>query len=299
LSNSSIRPSNGNFGATVQPIGGSVNWVSKDGNIFAVKYSNLIHVYNRADDVVYSGTPAEGIGGNGWAAISPDGLWLVILDSDTDKHHAYPLNHTTHTIGSRIMPWDTGGGHSLPVSGSDGQTYLVAPSQWGGVHLATIDRDREAVNGEAQKSDTGVTQLLHDEFVNTWDLHMAHGPIGDGQDWYFITPECTGSSGIGRDNINDVPGTNNVWNQPYKQEVVAQNYLTGAVRRLAYHRSRSIAADYYRQPRPSCSWDSSFVLWASNFNDGTPAGYSDIYGILNPLGVVESSGSRNTFLRLG
>jgi len=51
------------------------------------------------------------------------------------------------------------------------------------------------------------------------------------------------------------------------------------VRRYAHHRSRGLASSYYAQPRISCSWDGSVVLWTSNFNIGAPVGYSDLYAM--------------------
>ena len=54
------------------------------------------------------------------------------------------------------------------------------------------------------------------------------------------------------------------------------NVVTGEVRRIAHHRSRSPQANYYYTPRVSASWDGSVVTWASNMGySGT--GYADIY----------------------
>jgi len=72
----------------------------------------------------------------------------------------------------------------------------------------------------------------------------------------------------------------------YKQEILAVNVVTLEVRRLAHHRSRSVDANYYNQPRVSTSWDGSVVMWTSNFNDNSPAGYSDMYAIQSPLGPL-------------
>ena len=51
---------------------------------------------------------------------------------------------------------------------------------------------------------------------------------------------------------------------PLRQEIVMVNVLTGAVQRLAHHRSRQ--ADLYcRQPRVSANWDGTKVMFASNY----------------------------------
>src|SRR5437899_5078080 len=52
--------------------------------------------------------------------------------------------------------------------------------------------------------------------------------------------------------------------------------MTGEVRRLAHHRSRSLGANYFYQPRVSVSWSGKFVGWASNFNQ---SGVANIYAV--------------------
>ncbi len=54
------------------------------------------------------------------------------------------------------------------------------------------------------------------------------------------------------------------------------NVLTGEVRRLAHHRSRSVGDSYYFAPRLSASWDGRHVAWSSNFGVDT-TDYSDTY----------------------
>src|SRR2546427_8087599 len=62
----------------------------------------------------------------------------------------------------------------------------------------------------------------------------------------------------------------------YRQEIIAFNVLTGKVRRLAHHRSRSVFNDYFASPRLSASWGGKYVGFASNFNQ---SGVNDIYVI--------------------
>ncbi len=63
------------------------------------------------------------------------------------------------------------------------------------------------------------------------------------------------------------------------------NVMTSEVRRYAHHRSRGIDSDYHAQPRISCSWDGSIILWTSNYNtplahpNGPQNDYADMYGM--------------------
>jgi hypothetical protein len=92
------------------------------------------------------------------------------------------------------------------------------------------------------------------------------------QDWAFFSTEDatdTFNSGTGDP---DAQSRVTPWHS-YRQEIIAVNILTGEIRRLAHHRSRSIT-DYYNQPRLSSSWDGAVVGFASNFNQ---PGIVDIY----------------------
>jgi hypothetical protein len=68
---------------------------------------------------------------------------------------------------------------------------------------------------------------------------------------------------------------------PYEQEIIAMNVVTSEVRRYAHHRSRGLSSSYYAQPRISCSWDGSIILWTSNYNRQLPPDndYADMYGM--------------------
>ena len=68
------------------------------------------------------------------------------------------------------------------------------------------------------------------------------------------------------------------------------NVVTCQVVRQAHHRSRSVDALYYYQPRVSATWDGATAAWASNFGQLKKnkqgaltkqpyAGYADIYAV--------------------
>lgn len=273
------------FGSTLATLGGSVNWCDRTGNIFVVSYGGFAHVWNRSLDLVYTGNiplPAA----NGWIGMSPSGNYVETSVDASNWEISYAINHVAHTVdtvGVKFCSFN--GNHAIPVTGSDGVDYMVLPSSAAstdGLYVCTVARDRSGLTNDQQLVDTGVTKLLSNiGFI--FDLHLAHAPNGAGRDWVFISPECINANPTtGRDLFNGgVPN----W-LAFKQEIVAVNYLTGAVRRLAHHRSRSIQLSYYYQPRLSCSWDGSLVVWASNMNVSSPASYSDFYAIANPLSAA-------------
>ena len=78
---------------------------------------------------------------------------------------------------------------------------------------------------------------------------------------------------------------------------MAANVVTGALKRLAHHRSRGMFAAYQDQPKVSCSPTGNFVIWSSNMNDSTPSEYADLYGIENPLGAALAAAFKGS--RLG
>src|SRR5262249_18358301 len=82
------------------------------------------------------------------------------------------------------------------------------------------------------------------------------------RDWTFLTTQD--ETDLFNDGT-DAGGFIAPW-QAYRQEVIAINAMTGEIRRLAHHRSRSTGWDYANQPRLSASWGGEFVAWSSNFN---------------------------------
>jgi hypothetical protein len=99
------------------------------------------------------------------------------------------------------------------------------------------------------------------------------------RDWFVFDIE----SG---DDTFSTPGD---W-RPYKQEIMMANVLTGEVRRLAHHRSRSPLSNYFYTPRVSASWDGTLVSWVSNFGYSAN-GYADVYSIRNPGGASSGPSS--------
>src|SRR2546426_3653908 len=71
--------------------------------------------------------------------------------------------------------------------------------------------------------------------------------------------------------------------EPFHQEIFAVNVLTGAVCRLAHHRSQNATALYTWMPRVSVNWDGTKVAYLSNYGaiTGSPLtnGYSDLWTV--------------------
>ena len=130
-----------------------------------------------------------------------------------------------------------------------------------------ITNDAQGKSASEQQALPNNTRLL--KYAD--GQHVSTVAIGD---WAFISTE----DGTDTFNSGTVP-----WHA-YRQEIIALNVITGEVRRLAHHRSRSVDAEYRSQPRVSAGWSGKVVGFASNFNQpggGTPV--VDIFAIPFPL----------------
>jgi len=273
-------------GTDLQTQGGSVNFQSRDGRYFIVKYSDNHHIWDSVEDAVYTGDIPPSTA-TGWVGITPDGAYAYgggyTATTLGRKFYAYALNHATNTVNTTgIMCWDLCGDHGNAVSASDGNTYLVSfacNSQNPGIYVVTINEDRESMT-EAQQQADAILYVPID-----WDdqesMHFSAVSVGDNKNWIFVSTE---------NNTDLFDGNQSSW-FAYTQEIFAINVLTGVVRRLAHD-------DYDQQPRVTCSPTGNFVMWASNFNyDAAAVGYSDYYGIESPLGAASSTpGGRGSSL---
>ena len=155
------------------------------------------------------------------------------------------------------------------IGGSDVRTPPSVPTEAG---LWRVDITNDAAGlDETQQRALPNNQLLL-AYPNWRSFgHVSTVARGLLRDWAFVSTEDE------RDTFNsgeaDGKGRIAPW-QPYRQEIIAVNVITGETQRLAHHRSRSIGSDYYSQPRLSASWDGDVVGFASNFN--TP-GSVDVY----------------------
>ena len=257
------------FAGTLQPLGGSVNWIDRTGRYMVIKYSGLIHLWDSQMDILYSGAFAP-VGSSGWTGITPDGKYIVDVTGPTAQpqaeHYSYAINHSVHAISpTPVQFWGLSGDHGDLVSASDGKNYYIAFDEYNSPGIWRIDISLNQA-GKSYAQQQAANKML---IPMPWTAggHFSGVSTGTLIDWVFFSP--TDKS----DAFDQTPGS---W-YAYEQEIVAINVMTLEKRRLAHHRSRSVSASYYNFPRVSCSWDGSVVLWTSNFNVSSPTGYSDLY----------------------
>jgi hypothetical protein len=261
------------FPATLQSLGGSLNFQSRDGRYFIVQYSGTAHIWDSLTDTIYAGAVTP-LSSSGWVSITPDGKYMVTAGGW--QHYSYAIDHTAKRIASSpIMFWDRCGDHGVLISASDGKSYFITHSCYNtpGVYRVDISKNQSGRTDAQQLADNQL--LVATAWANN-DGHMSAVSRGPLADWVFVDTE----------NMDDGFNSSTAGWTPYKNEIIAVNVTTLQVRRLAQHRSRGMNIQgngYYNQPRVSCSWDGSVVLWTSNYNVSSPTGYADMYVIQGPI----------------
>jgi hypothetical protein len=259
-------------------LGGSINWLDASGRYMLVRYGPepSVYLYDRrnmalgpyANPIDASNTINEG----SYLGLSPDGRYVVGYDSRkvgvsrVGQGVSWWIDH-----GSRMVApapnifWSLCGDHGSFISASDGRNYFITYDCYSKASLwrADITNDAEGLDEVAQQHLPNNRQLLGFETWNDFG-HVSTVARGLGRDWAFISTE---------DSTDHHNGPVDPWHS-YRQEIIAINVLTGEIKRLAHHRSRSM--DYYSQPRLSASWGGANVAFASNFNQ---SGIVDIYTI--------------------
>lgn len=271
------------FPSTLEPNGGSLNTQDRSGRYFTVRYGGTNKVWDSQTDRIYSGSVTP-LNLNGWVAITPDGNYLVTAAGLNNEHYSYAIDHINHSISSTpVNFWTLCGDHGALVSAANGKSYFITfdCNNSPGLYRVDITLDQNLNQPFKTEADQiAVNQLLLPLTFNsattasTNDGHLsAVSKEGPNQNWVFFDSETFS----GHDDFNSDPATSN-W-QPYEQEIIAMNVMTLEVRRYAHHRSRGLSSSYYAQPRISCSWDGSIILWTSNYNTSSPTRYADLYGM--------------------
>jgi hypothetical protein len=267
-----------NFPGALQSAGKSLNIQDRTGRYFTVRYGGTNKVWDSQTDTIYSGSVTPVDPGNGWTAITPDGTYLVDTSGPAAQSYSYRIDHATQTIGAATQFWSLCGDHGAPISASNGKNYFVTfnCNNIPAVYRVDISLNEAGRTPTQQSADNQMLVPL------TWNDagHFSAVSTGSLSDWVFISIESPTLDAFGATPTN--------WTA-YEQEIIAANVVTLEVRRLAHHRSRSIAVNYQTFPRVSSSWDGSVVLWVSNFNTSSPVGYADLYAIQFPLGAAQQS----------
>ncbi|PYN12949.1 MAG: hypothetical protein DME06_08000 [Candidatus Rokuibacteriota bacterium] len=248
------------FAGPLGSVGGHLEEVDAAGRYWVLNIGGSLQAWDKQTDTLYTGTfPATF--GKGYVGMAPDGSGVIEANDSSGQIQIlwHALNHTAQTMDATgVVICATCGDHGDLVSASDGKTYFVTGlSQQAHPFIVAIDM-------------TGVVRTLFD--MATWcnDQHFSGIPRGPRRDWMVIDFEISAGPGDGGVYLGcfDADSTVNAnpiatwW--PLRQEIVMVNVLTGAVQRLAHHRSRQ--ADLYcRQPRVSANWDGTKVMFASNY----------------------------------
>lgn len=276
------------FPAPLEANGGSLNTQDRSGRYFTVRYGGSNKVWDSQTDTIYSGSVTP-LNLGGWVAITPDGNYLVTAAGLNNEHYSYAIDHMNHSISSTpVNFWTQCGDHGTLVSATDGKNYFITfdCNNSPGIYRVDITLNQNLNQPFRTEADQiSVNQLLlpltfnSATIASTNDGHLsAVSKEGPNQNWVFFDSETfLKTFPDGYDDFNSDPATSN-W-QPYEQEIIAMNVVTSEVRRYAHHRSRGLSSSYYAQPRISCSWDGSIILWTSNYNTSSPTGYADLYGM--------------------
>jgi hypothetical protein len=244
------------FGATLGKLGSSVDCVSVDGRYWVLNVGGTARVWDQTSDTLFSGGFPADFGG-GYIGITPsaDGVFLV-----SGSLTWYPLNLVAKTVGAgtaRTPGWN-GADHGDVVSASDGSSYFVGVNSNGGWKLVAWNLTKG-----------GSGRILVEIGSGHHDEHFSGIPRGPWRDWMVVDLEAnmSGSSELSS------------WS-PFHQEIFMTNVLTGAVRRLAHHRSQNSAGsgNYTKMPRVSSNWDGTRVGFISNFGY-LSNNYSDLWTV--------------------
>ena len=270
------------FPSPLQPNGGSLNTQDRSGRYFTVRYGGSNKVWDSQTDRIYSGSVTP-LNLNGWVAITPDGNYLVTAAGPNKEHYSYAIDHITQSISpTPVNFWTLCGDHGTLVSAANGKNYFITfdcDSIFPGIWRVDITLPQTPLDATKQHNDNLLLLPLAFTPVNTNEGHLsAVSKEGPNQNWVFFDSETLGGDPFVLATIPFVPFL--PW-QAYEQEIVAMNVVTSEVRRYAHHRSRGIDSDYHAQPRISCSWDGSIILWTSNYNTQLPPfnDYADMYGM--------------------
>ncbi len=277
------------FPSPLEANGGSLNTQDRSGRYFTVRYGGSNKVWDSQTNRIYTGEVLP-LSSTGWVAITPDGNYLVTAAGPNNEHYSYAIDHINHSISSAPINFWTAcqTDHGALVSATNGKSYFITfdCDNSAGIYRVDITLNQ---TGKTEPEQIAANQLLLPTVsspVNTNQGHLsAVSKEGPNQNWVFFDSETLGGDPFVLATTPFVPFL--PW-QAYEQEIIAMNVVTSEVRRYAHHRSRGIDSDYHAQPRISCSWDGSIVLWTSNYNTPLPHpsdplgpqnDYADMYGM--------------------
>jgi len=172
------------FPATLQEMGGSVDYLDRTGRYFLVYYGNLLHVWDKQTDTIYSGAISASVG-TGWAGISPDGNYVIVGGA---TWWSYRIDHATQSVSpTGTLFWTLCGDHGDVTSASDGKTYVITfdcydePSVW----RVDVSLPQTSANIAQQKSQN--VRLFPTDWQDAG--HFSCAVNGPNRDWCFVSVE--------------------------------------------------------------------------------------------------------------
>ncbi|MFH0920510.1 MAG: T9SS type A sorting domain-containing protein [Fibrobacterota bacterium] len=280
-------------GATIGSLGGTLNWLDASGRYMVLRYGAepSLYLYDRQNLAAgpYAGAidGSTNIDAGSYVGITPDGKYLVGYDYTFSPRNmgmgtSWLIDHANRQVGAPTRFWSLCGDHGTFISCSDGRDYMIVSNcnNYPEIWRVDITHDAQGLTEEEEKALPNNRRLLR--FPN-WNQGVHFSSVARGllKDWVFIASED------GSDTFNggtaDVDGNVTPWFS-YRQEIIGFNVLSGEIRRLAHHRSRSVNANYYYTQRLSASWEGEYVAFASNFNQ---PGVVDEYAI--PFGATSET----------
>lgn len=278
--------------ATIESLGGTLNWFDANGQYLVVRYGPepSVHVYKTSALSSPYANPidaSDNIDHGGYVGITPDGEYLVGWDetgggvNNSGLGQSWKLDSVNNSIAaSPTSFWSLCGDHGDFLSATDGHDYMITydchtqPGLW----RVDITNDAVGLNESQQQALPNNNKLV--DFSPNWN-NFGHISATARADWAYFDSED--SSDTFNSGTNDGNGFITPWHA-FRQEVAAVDVVptTPVIRRLAHHRSRwQTPRDYYSEPRVSASWGGNYLGFASNFNqlNGSGAPITDIYDI--------------------
>ena len=88
------------FSEALGQLGGSVDFIDGSGQHMVLVLGSSIRVYDVKADILYSGSiPSSYSASGGWAAISPDGNYVVTA-TDPPKFHSFKIDHASRSVST-------------------------------------------------------------------------------------------------------------------------------------------------------------------------------------------------------
>src|SRR3989454_912806 len=276
------------LGTASDYLGGTINWLDASGRYMLVRYGPEPSVYLLDRQNLAAGPYGNAIDARNYVdegsylGPTPDGGFVVGFDSRFNiafglgEGVSWAIDHAARTVApAPNVFWSLCGDHGAFASASDGRNYMIVSDcdNFSGLWRVDITNNADGL-GEEQKTLPNNRLLIAWATVNEVGGHVSTVARGLLRDWVFYASEDGTDEFNG--GVDDGTGAITPWHA-YRQEIMAINMLTGEIRRLAHHRSRSLlSGDYYAFPRLSASWGGGVVGFASNFNQ---PGVTDIYAI--------------------